>query len=234
MNEVDPTAAAVTVRFPAPRIGDLPLTLPKGRSGRASLRNALEASLADFPETRDRSEASESASVAPIPPGSMAEMERNLRRLEARLEQRERELVDQESWISERERELAENEALATAREAMLAASRKGQSSPRLGATAEEQRAFERLRQELDRRENSLRELRLALTEREKFLDESEARLLRKVQLQQEKESELEQREEELVARERKQREAAAAGDPVLAEELRAELALRAANAADE
>jgi len=234
MNEVDPTAAGVTVRFPAPRIGDLPLTLPKGRSVRTSLRNALEASLADPLEGHAGDAASELSNAAPILPGSMAEMEQHLRRLEAKLEQRERELVDQESWISERERELAETEALVAAREAMLAASRKGQSSPRPGATVEEQRAFERLRHELDRRENSLRELRVALTERERFLDESEARLLRKVQLQQEKETELEQREEELVARERKQRAAAAANDPILAEELRAELAVRSANVGDE
>lgn len=70
-----------------------------------------------------------------------------------------------------------------------------------------------------------MRELRQALVEREAFLDESEARLLRKVQLQQEKESELEQREEEVANRERRLQEAAAVHDPVLAEALRASAA---------
>ncbi len=48
---------------------------------------------------------------------------------------------------------------------------------------------------------NSVREARQALHDREKFLEESETRLFEKVQQQQEKESELEQREENLGVR---------------------------------
>ncbi len=67
--------------------------------------------------------------------------------------------------------------------------------------SAEEKAAQLALKAELDRQEALLIEGREALREREKFIEESEARLFEKVQQQQEKETELDQREEELRER---------------------------------
>lgn len=220
------------VRFPARRIGDAPLVLPKGRVVKASDRlppPPLEGAAhpPDLPAICDPLApfSSMGSEAGATPSRSVAELERTLRVLEAKLEERERQLLEQEVWVGERQRELAETEALLLAREAMVAASRKTQSqgASRRETSAEELIAIERVRTELDRREASLRETRQSLLEREKFLDESEVRLFEKTQNQQEKESELEQWEEELQARERRTREAEALHDPALAAALKAE-----------
>ena len=79
------------------------------------------------------------------------------------------------------------------------------------------------MRATLEQQEATLKEAKHAMREREMFLDESEAKLFTKVQAQQEKESELEQREEDLRALQRRDREARAKVDPKVAEELRAD-----------
>jgi hypothetical protein len=68
-----------------------------------------------------------------------------------------------------------------------------------------------------------LAEAKAAVREREMFLDESETKLFEKVQAQQEKEIEQEQRTEDLRARERRIREREAELDPQKAADLKAE-----------
>jgi hypothetical protein len=65
-------------------------------------------------------------------------------------------------------------------------------------------------------------EAKKAVRDREIFLDEAETKLMEKVQAQQDKENELEQREEDLCARDRRVREREAAVDPEAAEALQA------------
>ncbi len=214
------------VRFPARRLGDAPLVLPRGRLSKTVSRVAPPPTALDdasIPVVCAGSSEQGSTEPAGAAPRSVAELERALRALEAKLEERERQIAEQESWVAERARELAETEALVSAREAMVAATRKSQNQApqRRGASLEEQIAIERVRTELDRREASLRETRNSLLEREKFLDQSEVRLFEKTQVQLEKETELEQWEEELNRRERRVLEAEAVHDPALAATLK-------------
>ena len=94
------------------------------------------------------------------------------------------------------ERELAEAEALLAARERLIRSAKT--PPPATIASPEHVEALRRLQEELDRQENSLREQRATLKEREDFLDQSEALLASKMQQQQEKETELEQMEDDL------------------------------------
>lgn len=120
--------------------------------------------------------------------------------LEQVLRDRERLVEERERKVGDRERDLAEAEVLFRHHEAMMRAAQKG--SPAGGRlSAEEKAAQLALKAELDRQEALLIEGREALREREKFIEESEARLFEKVQQQQEKETELDQREEELRER---------------------------------
>ena len=64
--------------------------------------------------------------------------------------------------------------------------------------------ALAALKTALDRQETSLEEARATIKEREAFLDESETTLFAKVQAQQEREIELDQRAEDLAERERR------------------------------
>lgn len=159
----------------------------------------------------------------------MAELEKSLRQLELSLNERQRLITESEARLVDRERDLAEAEALLIAREKLAteklaSAARKGPAA-QVAVSPEEKAALEQLRETLAQQEASLREAKQALREREIFLDESEAKLFAKVQAQQEKESELEQREEDLRTRQRRDREARAATDPKVAEELKADLA---------
>ena len=123
-----------------------------------------------------------------------------LQALEQALSERERAVEERECRVGERERDLAEAEALLKHHEALLQAAKK--ASPVGGKlSAEVMKAQAALKAELDRQETILGESREALRQREKFIEESEARLFEKVQEQQEKETELEQREEELRER---------------------------------
>jgi hypothetical protein len=129
-------------------------------------------------------------------------------------------VLERESRLREYERERAEAEALLAAREQLVAASRK---STAVHVSPEEKTALEGLRTELERQEAILTEAQNALHEREQFMEESETRLFEKVQAQQEREIELDQREEELRARIRKNRENEAAEDPKAAATLKSE-----------
>lgn len=158
--------------------------------------------------------------TAGLPPHHLADLERSLRQLELSLNERQRLMDEAEARTLDRERDLAEAEALLNAREKLLSASQRDTSSP---ISSAEKAALEQLKTTLAGQEASLREAKVALRERELFLDESEAKLFSKVQAQQEKESELEQREEDLRAMQRRDRERRAEFDPKVAEELRTE-----------
>jgi hypothetical protein len=149
-----------------------------------------------------------------------AELEKSLRQLELKLVERERIVQDREVRLRDYEREMAEAEALLAAREQLVAAARKSTVSH---VSPEEKTALEGLRAELVRQEAALKDAQTALFERERFMEESETRLFEKVQNQQEREIELDQREEELKARVRKNRENEAAVNPAAAATLKAE-----------
>ncbi len=131
------------------------------------------------------------------------EQERLLLQLEARIEERERVVSELESKLHERERDFAETAALLQAREKVFEAARRAHASrPVASISPEEKKAMEALKLELDRHEESIKEQRNALAERERFLDDNEGRLFSKMQEHQEKELELEQKAEDLNARE--------------------------------
>lgn len=132
---------------------------------------------------------------------SGVEVERFARQMEMAFSERERQIAEAEARLSERARDLDEMDALLRARESLIAATKLRDTRQRLEITPREAAALNRLKEELERQEISLRESREALREREQYLEQSENRLFAKVQEQQEKETELEQREEDLVAR---------------------------------
>ena len=136
----------------------------------------------------------------------VSELEKALRILEAKLDERTRFAEDLEIKHAERMRDMAELEALLAAREKVIDAAKKSTASNRPGATisAEEKTALEALRTELDRQEASLKEQRTALAERESFVEENELKLFEKMQQQQERETEMDQKQEELNERERR------------------------------
>lgn len=129
------------------------------------------------------------------------EVDKFARQMEAAFAERERQIAEAEARMADRARDLDEMEALLRARESLIAATRLRDSKSRMEITPREAAALNQLKEELERQEASLREARAAIREREVFLEESENRLFAKVQEHQEKETELEQREEELVAR---------------------------------
>ena len=151
------------------------------------------------------------------------ELERSLRQLELRIEERERLVGEREARLAEIARDLAETEALLVAREQVIESLRKRTAAQGSHSSPEERDALLRLRAELDRQETLIKEGKQTITEREHFLEESETKLFEKVQAQQEKEIELDQKEEDLRARERRLREREAAIDPAAAEALKAD-----------
>ena len=137
----------------------------------------------------------------------VAGLESSLRQLETRLEERERAVEEREAWLAERERDLAEMEALLDARSKVMDAARRATTShpqANISVSAEEKAALEALKVELDRHEASLQEQKAALVERERFVEENEAKLFEKMMSQQEQETLLEQKKEELAAREKR------------------------------
>jgi predicted metal-dependent hydrolase len=134
-------------------------------------------------------------------PHISADMERAAREVDVAFAERERRIVETEARLADRARDLDEMEALLRARESLIAATRLRDSQNRLEITPREAAALNQLKEELERQEATLRESREALRERELYLEQSENRLFSKVQEQQEKETELEQREENLVTR---------------------------------
>jgi hypothetical protein len=160
--------------------------------------------------------------VAVIPAEKSADLERVLRDLEARLEEREHYNEELEVRLSEKERELAEMEAFLAAREQVLEAERLT-APKRTSLSQEEQQALAKLKSELGRQELSVKEQRVSIKEREQFLEDSEGQLFEKVQQQQETETELEQRAEDLKVRERRVMEREAKFDPAVAAKLEAD-----------
>jgi hypothetical protein len=199
--------------------------LPRRRAPSHTPFSALDASVA----ARESIMAVVAETRSPFPgvaspaAAKLLELERTLKQLEVSLVERERVLQEGESRLAEHERDLAEMEALLFARSQLLDASLKSGGAQGAPVSAEERAALERLRQELDRQEATIKEHRQALAERERFIDDSETKLFEKVQAQQEKEIELDQREEDLRALERRLREREAAHDPLVAAALVAE-----------
>lgn len=145
----------------------------------------------------------------------VAELETALRELEKRLVENEQANQALHGQLAERERDLWETEALLKAREEVLQAERKRASalakaaSAPAGPSTEEVRAYEKLKAELDAQEETLKQAKAELRDREQFLEEAENQLMAKMAAQQEKEVELEQREEDLRSREKKFRQEA-------------------------
>ncbi len=218
-----PAAGPVVIKFPPRPQSEKPLVLPRRR-----MRDPFEVSETTA-ETQKTISALRSATrnpwgdAGPVGNERLLELEKSLKALAAKLEERERYLQDLEAKMGERDRELAEMENLLKARESLVEAAKNKHDGRHL--THEELAALEKLKAEIERQEASLQEQRDALREREEFLDESEAKLFEKVQDHQEKETELEQRDEDLKLRERRLREREALHDPKIAEALAAEKA---------
>jgi chromosome segregation ATPase len=192
--------APAGVKFPAAPSGPKPLVLPRRVS---PLQRAQEAQQATK-EARRSIGALMSQSRPPWGGGTpslsgrqVEELEKTIRTLEAKLSEREMALAAAESKLTERERELAEAEALLEARAQVVEAAQK-QPSGEGSYSKEQEAALKKLKEELDRQEQSLEEQRQALQERQDFLEQSETALFEKMQAQQEKETELEQKEEDL------------------------------------
>jgi len=210
---------------PRPRDPAASLSLPRRRAKAARPTfDALDASAAAR-ESINAIVAATSGSFGDDPypgPTKLIELERTLRLLEQKLAERERVISEIETRLADRERDINEMEALLLAREQLMLASGKP-ARAEIEISPEEKIALERLREELERQGATLKEAKEAVRDRERFLDESEAKLFEKVQAQQEKENELEQREEDLRARHRRVRESEAALDPQAAAALKAE-----------
>ena len=183
-----------------PPSGPKPLALQRRVS---PLQRAQEANQASA-EARRSIDAIMAVSRAPwggvpaaMPGDKVAELEKALRALEAKLAERDIAVAEAEHRLADRERELAEMEALQQAREQVRVSARRQPASG--GQMSKEQtEALQKLKEELDRQEQSLREQREGLKEREDFLEQSETTLFSKMQQQQERETEIEQLEEEM------------------------------------
>ena len=208
---------------PAPKIPvKNTLALPRRLTARTGTRSPLEPSEASA-EARRSIEAIVSATrtpwtgAAPLNPEQASELETSLRLLATRLDERERAVEELEAILADRQRDLAEMEALLIAREKVLDAARRATVAvPRPGAavSAEEKSALEGLKAEVDRQEVSLKEQKAVLAERERFVNETEAKLFDKMMQQQEQETEIEQKLEEIGSREKRLQERAAVADP--------------------
>ncbi len=223
--------ANAVIKFPPRPAKDQPLVLPRRRlrspfevsETAAEAQKAINAIRSAHPwSTTSRSYDSSS----PLPDPRVAELEKALKQLAGKLDEKQRNLEDLEFKLSERDRELAEVENLLKARESVLEAkANQSQSAPSAPLGAAELEALQKLKAEIDRQQSTLQEQKNAIKEREAFLDASEITLFEKVQAQQEKETELEQRDEDLRKRERRFREREAAVDPAAAAVLAAEKA---------
>ena len=209
-------------KFPLKHPAGPILALPRRTTAGAGSRPQLELSEASV-EARRSIKAIVSVTRPPgggattIDPKQATELETSLRLLEARLEERERAVEALEAALADRERDLAEMEALSIAREKVLAAARRAAARirrPHAPVSAAEKDAMEALKAELDRQEVSLREQKAALAERERFVNETEAKLFEKMMQQQEQETEIEQKLEEIGLREKRLRNGAAAANP--------------------
>lgn len=221
----NPQLPPMVIKFPPKPQTEKPLVLP-----RRPLRDPFTVAETTA-ETQKAIEAIRSATRNPWPDsggagatGHLLDLEKSLKQLAVKLEERERFLQDLEARLTDRERNLAEMETLLKARESLVEAAkskRPGDASSSL--SREEMQALEKLKAEVERQQLLLQQQREDLRAREAFLDESEAKLFEKVQQQQEKETELEQKEDDLRARDRRLREKEALNDPKLAAAMKAE-----------
>lgn len=177
-------------------------------------------SRAPFPGALVGSAASSAAERA-----HLLEIDRAQRLREQELDTLERALEELQMRLGDREREIAELENLLLARERVLMAQRKAPTLAPFAASAEETSALEKLRATLDAQEATITEARVALRERESFVEQSETTLLNKVSAQQEHEIMLDQRYEDLRRAEQELRVRLAGIDPVAAAELEADRA---------
>ncbi len=204
------------IKFPPPPAPEKTLALRRrlepaegSAEARKSINAIMAATRAPWGELR------------PMDSQQVAELQKGLRLLEAKLDEREHAMEEIVARLAERERELAETEAVLTAREQVIVAAGRTKGKP--SVSKEEQAALEQLRVGLERQEQSLKEQKTALKEREEFVQENEAKLFEKMQAQQEREVELEQKADDQRARERRLREREAAIDPAAAAALKAE-----------
>ena len=217
--ESNPPAPAP--KFPVGNLADRRLALPRRPTGVAGIRPPFGLSAASA-EARRSIDAIVSATrtppvgAMPLTPDQSTELEASLRSLATRLEERERAVGERETTLADRQRDLAEMEALLIAREKVLEAARRAVAvvpRPSVAVSAEEKAALEALKAELDRQEASLKEQKAALVERERFVNETEAKLFDKMMQQQEQETEIEQKLEEIGLREKRRQDREAAAD---------------------
>jgi DNA repair exonuclease SbcCD ATPase subunit len=203
-------------------LADRRLALPRRPTGVAGIRPPFGLSAASA-EARRSIDAIVSATrtppvgAMPLTPDQSTELEASLRSLATRLEERERAAGELEGTLADRQRDLAEMEALLVARGKVLEAARRTVAvvpRPGVAVSAEEKAALEALKAELDRQEVSLKEQKAALAERERFVNETEAKLFDKMMQQQEQETEIEQKLEEIGSREKRLRNREAVADP--------------------
>ncbi|MBI4624613.1 MAG: PAS domain S-box protein [Verrucomicrobia bacterium] len=132
------------------------------------------------------------------------ELERVIRLLEIRLDERELALAAAETKLTDKSRDIAEAEALLKARQKLLTALQvqpaQGDGAAAGTFSTEEIEALRKLKLELERQADSLTAAREELRLREEFVERSEAALMEKMQAQQERAIELEQLEEDLKA----------------------------------
>lgn len=145
-----------------------------------------------------------------LQPKEVDNLEKSLRKLERELVERERTVQELELKLAEQERDIWEAEALLKAREQLLqskfkeATEETANPEATTNASPQEREALEKLKEELDNQEQTLKEQKALLKEREDFLEQSENTLFEKTIAQQEMQTELEQRKDDLDARERR------------------------------
>lgn len=137
-----------------------------------------------------------------------ADFEQALRRLELRWEQREKQLAREEfslatgrAELDRKSQEFKSVEARLVARERLVESTRTP-FSPGAPVGAQTQAALEALRAQLTTQEASLAKMRQDLRDRQKFIDEAEAALARKMEAQDQMAALLDQRAEDLAMRE--------------------------------
>ncbi len=184
--------------------GTAPVRPPRGRIG--SLRQVQDATEAAAEARRSigviiSHTRTPWGDVGILSRAQVEELERVIRLLEIRLDERELALSAAEAKLVDQNRNLAEAEALLAAREELLTATR-GKAAAETPSSSifstDEIEALRKLKVELERQAESLTVARAELKTREEFIERSEAALMEKMQTQQEREIELEQLEENL------------------------------------
>lgn len=131
--------------------------------------------------------------------GQQQEMEAHLLELQADIIRREDSVGDKERKLMEWERELNEKEALLEARRSVIESSISRNNSGEVSQqmSTEEQHALIKLKAELDAQECALKESRLSLRDRERYIEECENALVEKSMELSEREAHIEQDEED-------------------------------------